>query len=284
MKKKIILGALGLLLLASCGENSTAYKSLKSQYDSVAVVNQNYENDLHEMDSLVASVLTNFQDMASVENMINANPMRGDVSMDEKQRIKDNVTLINEKLRASGEALESLTKKLESSGKDNKRLKNTLAALKRELEQQSARVLSLTEELERKNYAIGVLDNTITNLHGDIERLNQDNTRQASTLSAQERELNTVRYCIGTRKDLKDYNLVKSGRVVTENANLDYFRTADLRKLTQIPLDSDDAKLLTVHNSKSYELIPDSQGNLTLNIKDPQLFWANSKILVVQVD
>ena len=58
--------------------------------------------------------------------------------------------LINDKLRASSEALDQLTKKLESSGKENKRLHGTIAALRKELENQKQRVLALSEELERK--------------------------------------------------------------------------------------------------------------------------------------
>lgn len=284
MKKKLIVTGAVLLALGSCGENSTAYKTLKAQYDSVAMINQHYETDLNETDSLVASVLTNFQDIVSVESMINVNPRNGDMRLSEKERIKDNVTLITDKLRASSEALEALTKKLESSGMENKRLRHTIAALKKEMELQTGRVLALTEELERKNMTIGALDNMINNLHGDVERLNKATADQAQVLASQEKELNTIRFCIGTKSDLKEMNLLKSGQVVTENANEHYFTKGDLREITQIPLMSKKAKLLTIHPAGSYELVPDGEKQLTLNIKNPQAFWSNSRMLVVQVD
>ncbi|KGN83703.1 MULTISPECIES: hypothetical protein [unclassified Porphyromonas] len=284
MNRKLLMAGVVVLGLASCGENSSAYKALKAQYDSVAMVNQTYEADLSETDSLVASVLTNFQEIVSVESMINVNPMKGDMRMSEKERIKDNVTLISEKLRASSEALEALTKKLESNGAENKRLRQTLSALKREMELQKSRVLALTEELERKNMTIGALDAMVTGLSGDVDRLSETAARQAAALASQEKELNTVRFCMGTKRDLKDMNLLRGGRIVTENANDSYFTKADLRELTQIPLMSKRAKILTVHSSDSYELVPDGEKKLTLNIKDPKAFWANSKILVVEVD
>ena len=213
------MGAAMLLTLASCGKNSGEYQTLKQQYDSLALINQNYEAELHETDSLVASVLTNFQEISSVEGMINVNPRSGDLQRSERDRIKDNMLLINDKLRASSEALDQLTKKLESSGKENKRLHGTIAALRTELENQKQRVLALSEELERKNLAIGVLDSMLTQRNGDVDRLNVATAQQAEALAAQEKELNTVRYCVGTSSDLKDMNLIKSGRVVTENAN-----------------------------------------------------------------
>ena len=257
-----------LLTLASCGKNSSDYKTLKEQYDSLALINQNYEAELHETDSLVASVLTNFQEISSVEGMINVNPRNGDIQRSERDRIKDNMLLINDKLRASSEALDQLTKKLEASGKDNKRLRNTIAVLRKELENQKQRVIELTEELQRKNLAIGVLDSMLTQRNSDVDRLNVATAQQAEALAAQEKELNTVRYCIGTSSDLKDMNLIKSGRVVTENANMSYFTKTDLRELSQIPLFSRKARLLTVPPASSYA----------------QAFWSNSKILVVQVD
>ena len=96
--------------------------------------------------------------------------------------------------------------------------------------------------------------------------------------------MNTVRYCIGTSSDLKEMNLLKSGRVVTENANLSYFTKFDLRDLSQLPLLSRKAKLLTVHPASSYELTAGADKQLVLYIKNPQAFWSNSKILIVQVD
>ena len=227
MTKRLIFGAALLLTLASCGKNSSDYKTLKEQYDSLALINQNYEAELHETDSLVASVLTNFQEISSVEGMINVNPRNGDIQRSERDRIKDNMLLINDKLRASSEALDQLTKKLEASGKDNKRLRNTIAVLRKELENQKQRVIELTEELQRKNLAIGVLDSMLTQRNSEVDRLNVATAQQAEALAAQEKELNTVRYCIGTSSDLKDMNLIKSGRVVTENANMSYFTKTD---------------------------------------------------------
>lgn len=281
--KKIILVASAALLLTACGENSKAYKELQAKVDSLMHINDSYESDLAETDSLVAAVLNNFQDINSAEGMINIRPGQ-ELSISQKERIRDNVGIINEKLRASTEALEALTKKLEASGGDNKRLRQTIGALRKDLETQKERILALTEELQRKDIAINALDSIVTGLNSDVERLSEATSRQAATLAAQEHELNTVRYCIGTKGDLKDYRLLQGGQVVTDNADLNYFTKADQRKLSQIPLHARKAKLLSTHPSSSYELIPDADRNLTLNIKDHRSFWSASKLLIIQVD
>lgn len=281
--KKILLAASAALLLVACSDANKATQELQAKLDSLTLINEGYEQDLAETDSLVAAVLTNFQDINTVEGMINVRPGQ-ELSMTQKDRIKDNMTLINDKLRASSEALDALTQKLEASGGDNKRLRSTITALKKDLEIQKQRILSLTEELARKDIAINALDSIVTGLNSDVERLNEATSRQAATLAAQEHELNTVRYCIGTKGDLKDYRLLQGSNIVTDNAELSYFTTADQRKLSQIPLHSRKAKLMTTHPSSSYELISDSDKNLTLNIKDHKAFWSASKMLVIQVD
>ena len=270
------------LVLFSCGENTNAYKELQAKLDSVTRINDSYEADLAETDSLVANVLTNFQDISTAEKMIDVNP-RGEMSQTQKERIKNNVTLINDKLRASTEALDALTQKLAAGGTENKRLRHTIAALKKDLEVQRQRIIALTEELQRKDLAIGALDSIVTTLGQDVERLNETTAKQASTLATQDKEMHTVRYCVGTKSDLKDFKLLQGGRLVTDGADLSYFTTADQRKLSQIPLYSRDAKILTTHPASSYVLIADGDKNLTLNIKDHKAFWSASRMLVIQV-
>lgn len=280
--KKVMMAFSAALVLFSCGENTNAYKELQAKLDSVTRVNDSYEADLAETDSLVANVLTNFQDISTAEKMIDVNP-RGEMSQTQKERIKNNVTLINDKLRASTEALDALTQKLAAGGTENKRLRHTIAALKKDLEVQRQRIIALTEELQRKDLAIGALDSIVTNLGQDVERLNETTAKQASTLASQDKELHTVRYCVGTKSDLKDFKLLQGGRVITDGADLSYFTTADQRKLSQIPLYSRDAKILTTHPASSYVLIADGDKNLTLNIKDHKAFWSASRMLVIQV-
>lgn len=280
--KKVMMAFSAALVLFSCGENTNAYKELQAKLDSVTRINDSYEADLAETDSLVANVLTNFQDISTAEKMIDVNP-RGEMSQTQKERIKNNVTLINDKLRASTEALDALTQKLAAGGTENKRLRHTIAALKKDLEVQRQRIIALTEELQRKDLAIGALDSIVTTLGQDVERLNETTAKQASTLASQDKEMHTVRYCVGTKSDLKDFKLLQSGRLVTDGADLSYFTTADQRKLSQIPLYSREAKILTTHPASSYVLIADGEKNLTLNIKDHKAFWSASRMLVIQV-
>ncbi len=284
MKKDLVLPLLCSLGLFSCGENSSAYKALKAQYDSIATVEQALSRDLSQTDSLVASVLVNFQDIESVENMININPRRGELRKSERERIKDNMMLIGEKLRTNGETLEALSKKLTDSERGNRAMRKTLNALRQTVKSQKERVIKLEEALRKRNIIIGELDAMVNGLNRDLEALNNRTEAQRRELEEQEARLNAVRYCIGTKRDLKDMKILSRGHIQAENANESYFTKGDLRELNQILTHSKEAKVLTLHPESSYSFMLDEDNNRILNIKDAKAFWSSSKVLVIQVD
>ncbi len=273
-----------LFLLNSCVENSSAYKKLKAQYDSIAIIDEGLELDLAYTDSLVASVLINFQDIESVENMITRTPRRGDIRQSDRERIKDNMLLIKDKLKANRVALDELTQKLQNYGLQNKAMHQTIKALEQNLENQQTRMNALEDDLRKKNIIIGKLDKIVDNLHSNIRYLNRKAARQRRAIAEQERILNTIRYCIGTRQDLKDMHILKEGEVSTENLNEEYFTKADLRKLTEILTYSKEIKILTFHPKSAYTIDNDNKGFKVIHIKDTRKFWKSSRDLIIQVD
>lgn len=284
MNKKAIYGlALVAAFTVSCGRNSSAYKELKSQYDSISAINAAHESELGEMDSLISSVLMNFQEISQMEAMINVNPMSGDVQKSQKDRIRDNMQLISEKLQANKDNIMKLSAQLEKFGRDNRGLQRTLASLKKQYEEKTAEIQKLNDELVRKNLYIGMQDSIIGQQNAALNDMSSENAAQKAELAAQDKQLHAVRYAIGTSRDLKDMGLLKGDKVLTEGANLDYFSSGDMREISQIPLQAKKADLMTSHPASAYELKPDSKGILTLVIKDAKLFWSASKILVVRV-
>ena len=110
------------------------------------------------------------------------------------------------------------------------------------------------------------------------------NETKARTVSAQDRELNTAFYVFGTKRELKEQNILQGGEVLRNgNYNKDYFTKIDIRVDRIIHLYSKSAKLMTAHPEGSYTLDRDAQGQYTLRITDPNRFWSVSKYLVIVV-
>ena len=62
------------------------------------------------------------------------------------------------------------------------------------------------------------------------------------------------------------------------------FRQIDIRCTFDIPLDAKEAKVLSIHPSGTYSLEPDDNGMLVLHIVHPNLFWEQTKYVVVKTD
>jgi ABC-type Zn uptake system ZnuABC Zn-binding protein ZnuA len=87
----------------------------------------------------------------------------------------------------------------------------------------------------------------------------------------------------GTKKELKEQNILKDGKVLQQNFNKDYFTKIDIRVDKEIKLYSRDAEMLTAHPASSYTLQRDANKQYVLRITNPEQFWSTSKYLVVLV-
>jgi hypothetical protein len=103
-------------------------------------------------------------------------------------------------------------------------------------------------------------------------------------VNIQDEMLNTGWYVYGTKKELKESKILVDGNVLKDGGfDADYFTKIDIRNTIVIPLNSKSVKILTTHPEDSYTLIKGSNGEYTLRIKDPSIFWSVSKYLVVRV-
>ena len=267
-----------LLMLTACGKNSKQEEERQKELTEL----QTLRTQVAEQDSLINLVIQNFAQIQQLEGMISLDS-NSEVPQSQRAKIEDNMRLINEKLEQNRQTIEQLNKKLSQSGAANSSLQRTIKTLQDQLNTKNAEILDLTEELKRKNYAIGVLDSMVTGLSNNVEDLSKTSAAQQAELERQDAALNTVRYCIGTSRDLKDMNILRNGEVVTEGYQSDYFTQIDLRRVTSIPVYAKKAELKTKHPKSSYRLVKGEDKMLTLEITNPQEFWSLSKILVVQI-
>lgn len=284
MKKNVLLVAAASIIVAlsftSCGKNSKAYKDLKQQYDSVQT---SYQNQISEMDSIIGLVISNFQEINAMEGMINVNNLNGDMAKDRRARIEDNVKMINERLRTNKKEIEQLNEKLKASGNQFVHLKKTVAALQLQLADKTKEVLRLSEELKRKDVAIVILDSMVTSLNNDVKKHEEMVAEQAKTIENQDAAINTVRYCIGTKNDLKEVGIIQNGKIVGDITQNNYLTAVDKRNFSSVELKSKRAELLTTHPEGSYEFVKGADKDLTLKIVDADKFWSLSKVLVIRV-
>ena len=285
MKKLLLVGGILALILSSCGKNSAEYKALKAQNDSLLVANAQHSADLDDIVSLMNEVEDNFASIKSAENYLDVQSNApGELAPSAKDKVRADMQFVMETLSKNKEKIAELEKKLNSSTLQSKQLQQTLNNLRAQLDEKTAALVALNQELERKDQKIAELSDNLTTLSRDVQDLKTYASAQEQTINAQTRVLNTVYYCFGTAKELKNQGILKDGQLGA-NFNKDYFiRVKDLNTLDVVPLYAKSGKLVSKHPSGSYEFAKAANGQAELRILDPKNFWSLTKFLVVQVD
>ncbi len=290
MKKAITAAIAASVLMIGCTNQSTEVKRLQAENDSLLQVNAQTTADFNEMIQLINDVEEGFRQMKEAENyLVTQKDANGEVSLTTREQIKNDMTLVAETLQKNKERLDKLQQQLKQSKNQSASLQKTIERLQTEITEKTQLITSLQESLAKRDVRIAELDDAVNNLTGQVENLATENQQQKEVLQSQDEALNTVYYALGTNKELKEQKIVEGGglfsskKVMESDFNKDYFTTADMRKLHEIPFDSKKAKFLTKHPEGSYELQKDNEGYLTLVITNPENFWSLSRYLVVEL-
>ncbi|MDO4771223.1 hypothetical protein [Porphyromonas sp.] len=291
MKKlNFILVCALVALFTSCGENSSAYKKLQKQYDSLLTVSATADQNLEEMLSIINDVEQSFQDIREAENYVTIKRKSGELNASTREEIRNNMRIFTENLKKSREQLDLLNEELRKNNIKSKSLAAKIKQMTKQLELKEAEMENLRRELASRDIRINELDSTVANLSRNVEDLTHENRQREEIMKRQDNDLNTAYYCFGSVAELKEHKIISGGglfssaKVLPEGFNKDYFLSVDIRELTSIPLYAPKARVRTQHPSSSYEFVKDSEGKMTLNILDAKEFWSLSRYLVVEVN
>ena len=283
--KKLVLFCSVCVLLASCGKNSSEYKSLQAENDSLKLVHARASAELDDMLSLFNEVEDNFQSIKAAENYLTVQSVsEGDLTPNVRQRIKNDMTLITETLSKNKVQIAQLEQQLKSSNIKSDQMKKTLARLQQELTEKTNALVALQSQLADKDQQIAELSESVSSLSADVQQLRTQTDEQTALISKQSETINTMFYCFGTSKELKAERILVKGELGTD-FNQDYFTPIkNPAGFTEIPLFSKKVKIITKHPKDAYTFEKDASGNQELRILDTKKFWSLSKYLVVEVD
>jgi chromosome segregation ATPase len=272
-----------LLALASCKDNGNTRQTadLSSRIDSLNRVNVQKDNEINDMLETLNTIEDGFRAINEAQGRVTIE-RRGE-GTDAAQRIRENMQFINETMTQNKELINKLRLRLRDSNTASDQLRKTLENLTAQLEAKESELAVLRQELEAKDIHIAELDEQVSQLNEDVVMLKDENAQKTETIGSQDKELNTAWYVFGTKRELKEQNILKSGEVLQGNFNKNYFTKIDIRVDKEIKLYSRDAEMLTAHPANSYTLQRDANKQYVLRINNPEQFWSTSKYLVVLV-
>ena len=244
-------------------------------------------------DSVISEWITTFDDIQKnialikeKEKVISVNSSNVEISNDKKIQVLEDIKYINTLLEQNKKKIASLNAQLKKSGGTIKVLQDKISELEASMKQNENEITDLKTSLVDKKFEVAQLNTQMTVMQDTI-------TKKDEKISAQTYEMNKAFYTCGTFKELKAKSLLtKEGGFIglgkteslTGNFPDNSFIQIDITQTKSIPVNSKSAKLISEHPAGSYELIRDKDKKVeSIEIKDPALFWKNSKYAVVEI-
>ncbi len=289
MKKSIFISTAvcaSVLLLTACSHGELA-KS-KQENDSLrAVVNERKE----AIDNFVSSFndVENLLDSVTAKQQIihqNVNKSHGELKLNQKERVNAEIIAINDLMEQNRKTISELGHKLKMSTNKNIQFEKTIATLNRQLTQKYLDLTTLNDELNLSNLQVEKLQTS-------VDTLMVLNAAQLQAIAQKNTALHAAYYVVGKSKELQNEKLIdKQGGLLgigkTSKLSADFdkskFTCIDYNLTRNIPINSNNVKIITTHPSDSYTLNKDmSENELVTNlvITDPEKFWSASKYLVI---
>ena len=281
--KKLFFASLCLAALVGCQDNkSKVDNAVSAERDSLNKVIAQKDNEINDIMSTFNQIEEGLREIGQAEGRISV--ARDGEGASRTQRIAENMQFIQQTMQQNRELIDKLRTQLRESSINGEQLKKTIESLALQLEEKDKQLQQLRAELDAKDIHIMDLDEKIANLNTNVSNLSSESAKKSETISAQDKQLHTAWFVFGTKKELKDQQILKNGKVLQGNFNKEYFTKVDIRVDKEIKLYSRSAKMLTSHPSSSYTLQRDANKQYVLRITDPQLFWSTIKYLVILVD
>ena len=280
--KKLAFFAVCALAIASCTDGvKQANLAAEAQRDSLNSIIAQKESEITDMMTTLSDIEEGFREITEAQSRVTL-AKQGE-GTNSAQRIRENMQFIQQTMKQNKELINKLKQQVREGSVKSEQLKKIIDNLTEQMEEKDRQLQSLREELDKKDIHIAELDERVADLNSNVENLTEETNQKSQTIDQQDKQLNTGWFVFGTKKELKEQNILADGEVLRSNFNKEYFTKIDIRIDKEIKLYSKSAKMLTSHPSSAYTLERDVNKQYVLRIIDPQLFWSTRKYLVILV-
>jgi myosin heavy subunit len=289
--KKYLIVLLVIPFLISC--NKQKIKQLELKSDSLSQQANLKDESINEFIKAFNDIQDNLDSIKRKEMIITEQTeLKTELQKKAKDQINEDVNTIYQLLLDTRSKLDDVRKKLGKSNFKVEELEKMVNHLTKQLEEKDLEIAELKSELEKMNIEITALTKDV----GSLKQLNQEKEgvikEQEGVIDEKTTELNTAFYAVGTKKDLKDNNIITAeggfigigkNKKLKQDFNEDFFKKIDIRQTTQIPIPGKKPKIVTNHPTESYKINGEGE-SAVLEITNVNAFWKSSKYLVVIID
>lgn len=284
------LAAASLLVLSACGGNGNADNITAEEGNDH--VNDSLRQVLAEQDSVIA-LMTELSDamqqIKAMEGIVANTDFNSPEISNRRQQLRNDMSAIQQSIANNRERLSQLEQRLSKSNANNSQLKRAITSLRNQIAAQESTISGLRQELAAAHIYIEELTQAKDSLTSSVAEAEQATEQAVAQAYNLENELNKAYYVIGSKKELKDHNIIETGfmrkaKISPEDFELSYFTCVDKRTFNNINLHSKKAQVMSPQPKDSYSITTDESGNKVLQITNPERFWSTTNYLVIKID
>ncbi len=287
--KYAILLILAAFLLVGCSGRA---EELEKQNAALQQQNKDLSQDLTSQDEYIDEVVTSVNEVylsieaarASEKNLLSESKgIEGTKAKNKDDVRKDllgRIATVNENLQANYKKVDDLQKKVNSSRKQSGALQTM--------------VDNLRKTIEEREQSIAALEMKVSGLEGEVAAKSEVVRQRELVIDAQKKEIATVYYVIGTKKELEEKGIIKDeggflwglvGSTTTLASGLDpsYFTPIDRARNTTFRVEGKIREILPKRNAEYYTQQKNEGGESVLTVADLDHFWRD-KYLVILTD
>lgn len=281
--KNIVFILLVIFTITSCKEDSaktndnaeenTELVELRNKVAQLELDNEQKDSVINETISFFNEVQDNLLKIGIKQDEIRIKSNDPELTQEDQEWILSEIQKINHLRNQNAKTVASLKKQI--SDKDIK------------ISEFSEMMNQLVVQIKAKDQQILILQKSLMDRDMEYAALFDEYQEQVELALDVMKELNTVYYAYGTKKELIDNDIIVTeggfigiGRQtnLSDDFNSTYFETLDKTKVKEISVVGKKPKIITDHPLSSYKW-----DNNKLIILDADRFWKVSKFLIVEV-
>ncbi len=289
MKRSVIaaLSVAGVVLVAVIIVLAVRVKRTSAEYGETRAAEDTVRSQFNAALESIAEIQDSLDAITPAETRVihlSQNAENGQaVSQTQKEQMLGAIADLKQSIDNSNKRIGQLEKSLKKS-------KTEVAGLKRIIQNLKASVAEKEATIQRLSSRIDSLNVTVAGLQTEVHQGQETIAQQAGVIETKNREIGSIFYVIGTKKDLKDKGIVveKGGVIGLGKAALvsgafssKDFTPLDTDSLREITIHGQEPQVLSAQPAASYEIQPYANGS-KLVIKDPKEF-RKVKYLVIMV-
>lgn len=282
----IILVLATTFAFTTCSNDGQNTAKLNERIDSLEKENARKDESLQDLNLFVGALADGFDSIAKHEEMLFYTNKGKEGVLIDREQLKKNLEMFENLLEQQEQRINQLTDSLRLRGVRINRLQSLVDYMNQQIEEKNNIIKKLRTELNNKDANISQLHQKVSELTDSTSKLSIKVENQRDALDVQSEMINECYVKIGTKKELSDMGIISGGflrekKVIYDAFQKEQFMQVDIRKFTEITIESRSPKILTQMPKTSYRIERNGDKS-TLYITDPTEFWKVSNFLIIQ--